>query len=104
MVFSYEMRFMNRKDIPDELKDKMKKFNMSQWIHFIELLMKSANKIVKKPYKLILGIDPMINKVTKDSHPSYVKAAINICEKTLDSSASTDKDKKFAKDILKKLQ
>ena len=104
MVFSYESRFMSRKDIPDELKDKMKKFNMSQWIHFIELLMKSADKIIKKPYKLILGIDPMIKKVTKDSHPSYVKAAINICEKTLDSSASTDKDKSFAKSILKKLQ
>jgi len=105
MIFYYEKQFMSRKDMPKEIKDKMKGFNFSQWVHFAGEFMKLAKASVekKKDYKLILGIDPIIKKIRKDSHPSYVKAAIEICNKTLKSKESNTKDKNFAQNILNQL-
>lgn len=103
LVYYYEKQFMGRKDIPAEIKSKMKKFDFSQWVHFSGKFLELASVVKKKPYKLVLGIDPIINKITKDSHPSYVQAAIDISNKILMSKASDEKDRKFAKGIIKKL-
>lgn len=106
MVYYYERQFLNRSDIPKEFQKKMKKFNFGQWVMFASEWLKMAKETLnkKEDYQLILGHSPTINKVTKKSHPSYVQAAIKICEKTLTSKKSKQKDIEFAEKTLQRLK
>jgi len=92
-------------------KETMEHFDFEQWMEFdkdfTKLYLEEEDK--KKPkkkeeYHLILGINPIINKVTKDSHPSYIKATIDICKKSLNSKKTSKEDRAYVKKILKKLE
>lgn len=106
----YLKKMWLKNNFPKEAKEKMENFSLAQWIKFEEDYFTLAKKEIIKErsdkedeYKLMLGINPQIKYITKDSHPSYVEAAIKICNKVLGSKTSNDKDKKFVEDILKKL-
>lgn len=107
-IFYFKKTWFEKK-LPKEAKEKMEEFTLDQWVKFetdyiklaTEKEFKKNNK--KEDYKLILGIDPQIQYITKNSHPSYIEAAINICQKTLKSKTSSEKDKSFVGDILSKL-
>lgn len=92
--------------IPEEFKDKTNTFSLAQWIFFGSKLLKQGFDSLKKEkeFKLILGINPIINKIDKNSDQSYIDACIDLCNKVLNSKESLPKDIKFAKDILKKFK
>lgn len=106
IIERYQQHFCIRTDFPINAKEKLMKFNIDQCVKFVEDYMyevKISTKKDKKDYKLILGIDPIIKYITKDSHKSYIKATIDICNRTLSSKESTEKDKTYVKKILSKL-
>ncbi len=104
MILYYEKKYMNHMDTSDEMSHKLSKLTLNQWMHFSNDNMKRAkNFFNKKDYKLILGSNPIIKQIRKDSHHSYVQAAIDICHKTMASKESNEKDKNFVQNILNNL-
>lgn len=102
MVEYYNKLFVAR--VPEEFKKDVANFKLGQWILFASDVINMGIKAAKKaPYKLVLGIDPKIKKITKDAHPSYVAAAKQICNRVLNSPASDAKDLKFAYEVLANL-
>lgn len=105
-LFYYQKRWIDR--LPKESREIAMKFDIDQWQKFeddfMDMALEEESKKKKPEFKLILGINPHILKVTKKWDQSYVDAAIDIATKALASKSTSEKDREKMQKVLDRLK